>query len=275
MSTDGMPEFDHPPVVETVLSARFRESARLTTARLVQFWEKHLAEDFPDVAEQPPYAAPVEPAGELPSIPSFLRLEAMLPSPRFWFSKGSELVQLQGDWIAFNWRQTEDQGEYLRYAHTRARFATLLETFESFVTSVGGSFEPVQVEVTYVNQVRLEPSDVEAGPFGRVFKDVVPGAGAFLPSPELARFATSYQIRVAGSTQLGRLHLQADSALLASGDRSPAVTLNLTARGRPESPTRAGVLQFCDLGRRWVVEGFKDVTSDSMHIRWGLKGGKS
>lgn len=266
-----LPEFECPPVVETVLSVRFREAAGLTTARIIQFWEKHLLPDFPDVVEQPPYHPLIEQFGPDASFGRVeLQLEAGIPSPRFWFTSPNGLVQLQPDWAAFNWRQGENSDDYLRYTNSRKQFEILLGKLERFVGEHDGKFDPVQCEVTYVNHILLEDTDLAIGPLGEVLQGVAATANSFLPAPDGAKYASNYLIHLDGESPVGRLHVIAESSRLEPG-RRPVVVLNLTARGRPQGEGIQGVLAFCDLGRTWIVKGFKDLTTQPMHTKWKLK----
>jgi uncharacterized protein (TIGR04255 family) len=269
----ALPEFEHPPVVETVLSVRFRAAAGLTTTAIVQFWEAELAERLPDVVEQAPYVAPIERLGPDGPVSGFqLQLEAAFPSPRFWFTGGVNLVQLQPDWCAFNWRQTDPADEYVRYTRTRQNFEDLLTKLQSFIEVRGGKFDPVQCEVTYVNHIPLLDGDLAHGPLGDVLRGIAVHSDRWLPAPETGRFATTYLMSGPDSGEsVGRLHVVAESANLPPG-RQPAVVLNLTARGRPLGPSVDDVLRFSDVGRSWVVQGFKDLTTELMHERWGLRG---
>lgn len=268
----NLPSFGAPPVVETVLSVRFRESAGLTTARIVRFWEEALATEFPEVSEQPPYPAPIEQLGQDVAVGGFpLQLDAGFPSPRFWFTGGDRLVQLQQDWLAYNWRQVDGGTEYVRYSNTRRGFSDLISKLSSYVEGHGGKLEPVQCEVTYVNHIVLDDDDLAVGPLGVVLVDATPASRGSLPTPEAARYAATYSIRGSAGVPVGRLHASAESARLGS-DRTPAVVLNLTARGRPTGAGLDGVLEFCDLGRAWIVGGFRDMTTATMHDRWKLEG---
>lgn len=266
-----LPEFERPPVVETVLSVRFREAAGLTNARIIQFWEKHLLRDFPDVVEQLPYLEQIEQFGPDTAFGRVqLQLEAGIPSPRFWFTSPNELVQLQSDWAAFNWRQGETSDDYLRYTNSRKQFEMLLVKLESFVGEYDGKFDPVQCEVTYVNHILLEDSELTIGPLGEVLQGVGATAGSFLSAPDGARYASNYLIHLDDESAVGRLHVMAESVRL-EPNRRAAVVLNLTARGRPQGEGIQGVLAFCDLGRTWIVKGFKDLTTQPMHTKWKLK----
>lgn len=272
VAESGLPEFELAPVVETVLSVRFREVAALSTARIIRFWEQELASEFPNVEEQPPYPAPIEQLGPDSPFGGFpLSLESGYPSPRFWFTGGAQLVQLQRDWAAFNWRQAGPGDDYIRYRNTRERFAALIEKLTRFVELQDGKLEPVQCEVTYVNHIHLLESDLETGALGHALQGVSTGARVFLPAADSAQFASSYAMRTEeGGQQVGRLHVIAESARIGP-EREPGVILNLTARGRPLGAGLDGVLEFCDLGRRWIVNGFRDLTTPSMHKRWKIK----
>jgi hypothetical protein len=47
----------------------------------------------------------------------------------------------------------------------------------------------------------------------------------------------------------------------------------LTARGQPLGTGLAGVLEFLDLGREWIVTGFDELTTPEMHRLWGRHNG--
>ena len=63
-----------------------------------------------------------------------------MPSPRFFCSSGSDLVQLQQDWFAYNWRKTPESPDYTRYEKGRAKFAQHLATLWR-VLAVAGDLE--------------------------------------------------------------------------------------------------------------------------------------
>jgi len=51
-------------------------------------------------------------------------------------------------------------------------------------------------------------------------------------------------------------------------DGMEILLLTLTARGKPAGSELADVLEWLDMGRRWVVRGFADFTSQKMHTLW-------
>jgi len=272
MSTEGLPDFEAPPVVETVLAVRFRDVPGLDAPRLVKFWDDCLSTDLPVIEERPPYDAPVEQFGQDSGTSAVaLRIGASVASPRLFCSSGSDLVQLQQDWFAYNWRKTPEKPDYTRYEKGRAKFERWLTEFGFYVReSLGGAgLVPTQCEVTYINHIPLTVEDLDGGPFGAVLRDVQPRYGAFLPSPETSRHASAYVIPGTEGSPVGRRHVAVDRAG-AGEERQPIVLLSLTARGAPRGSEVSAVLEFLDLGRRWIVKGFLDMTTAEFHRRWGL-----
>jgi hypothetical protein len=66
---------------------------------------------------------------------------------------------------------------------------------------------------------------------------------------------------------VGRLHVAIQPALK-KADNSPILTMNLTARGAPLGEGVEGAFQFLELGRRWIVKGFVDLTTPDMWRAW-------
>lgn len=271
MTNSSFPEFDRPPVVETVLSVRFREITKLVGARVGQFWDRHLREELPDLQERPPYQAPVERTSGDDAVVLQMQLSGAPPMSRTWLVGGNSLVQIQSDWFAYNWRRTPDEPDYIRYPAARERFGVWLNDLGEFVQQeLGRALVPTQCEVTYVNQIELTVEDLAQGPLGAVLRGIVPTNGAFLPVPVQAETTTSYLINSPAGEPVGQLHINAES--VRASRESRGVRLVLTARGRPLAEGIEGALAFCDLGREWIVKGFKDCTSEAMWDRWGLKG---
>lgn len=271
MSAEGLPDFEAPPVVETVLAVRYRDVPGLDAPRLVKFWDDCLSADLPMIEERPPYDAPVEQFGpDSGTSPVGVRIGASVISPRFFCSSGNDLVQLQQDWFAYNWRKTPENPDYTRYEKGRAKFERWLEDLGSYVHEVlAAPLVPTQCEVTYINHVALTDDDLASGPFGSVLRDIQPHSGCFLPVPETSRHASTYVITDDDESPIGRLHVAVDRAWTGDEHR-PIVFLSLTARGAPRGSEISSVLEFLDLGRQWVVKGFVDMTTDAFHRRWGL-----
>jgi hypothetical protein len=79
---NDLPDFDNPPVVETVLSAQFERLTALRTVHLGLFWQR-VRSEFPNVEEHPALAAIFEQAGEpvTPAARDFAVPKALAPEP--------------------------------------------------------------------------------------------------------------------------------------------------------------------------------------------------
>lgn len=119
-----------------------------------------------------------------------------------------------------------------------------------------------------MNHIQLTTDIIDESPFGRVLQHINPTKGEFLSSPETARYWASYMIDE-GSGPLGRLLINAEH-MMAKDEPIPVLFLSLTARGKPLSASLEGVLDFLDIGRKWIVKGFVDITTPLQHERWKL-----
>lgn len=269
----SLPRFDHPPVVETILAVHFKALRQLTTVAVLDFWRGHLAKDFPIAEERPRYEPLIERfdvPGAFP-VGQILIGTAPLPS-RYWFSSPDRqyLVQVQNDWIAFNWRKQPDV-DYDQYERGRDRFRDVWRSFVGFAANLGvKELIPIQCEVTYLNHIQVpagQPSH-DVGTILNVLERSRPTA--HLPVPESTALYLQYVIDH-NDRPLGRLHVTAEPAFQTNADNTEVVLMNLTARGRPTEASEDGVLSFLNVGHEWVVGGFDELTTDEMHKVWGRR----
>jgi len=237
---------------------------------LGRLWEKYRGA-FPKVQEQPPLQMAVEQFGGRGSTPSVsLSLMAMPPLPRVWFLNDdeSELIQVQNDWFARNWRKSGSTTGYPRYPSVRAPFKDALGLFLDHVRAGNlGEFSPTQCEITYINHIPA--AEATGGPPSDVLTLLAEPAGPFPPAPESVTVAAQYLIRTTEDEDpVGRLHVSAQPATRRV-DGYPITVLTLTARGRPLGAGVDGVLSFLDLGHNWVVRAFDALTTQKMHVAWG------
>jgi hypothetical protein len=66
---------------------------------------------------------------------------------------------------------------------------------------------------------------------------------------------------------VGRLHVVSQPAWTKT-DNTPILVLNLTARGEPLEGGIEGAFGFFELGRKWIVKGFAELTTAEMHKVW-------
>lgn len=268
-----LPTFSHPPVVEVGISVGFEPIDGLHPGHWGLLWKQAFA-DFPVVEERAPFQPVIERFGATATLRPEIQVEMANrpPSPRIWFvnRNGTELVQLQRNWFARNWRKVLGTEEYPRYERLIEPFKADLGRFVEFLASEElGELVPVQCEVTYVNHIEGLGVWSEHGELHKVLELVSPQHEVgFLTDPENLRLAVQYLIPGDDGEPVGRLHVGVEPAFKRDS-REPIFVMTLTARGTPESSGLEGVYRFLDRGHNWIVLGFEAITSDDMHRAWG------
>src|SRR5947209_5863336 len=153
-----LPDFDNPPVVETVLSVQFESITGLHTAHLGLLWNEFRA-TFPACEERPPLDRIIEQFPETSRARVGLQLQALenLPVPRLCFlsQRGNEMIQVQASRFIKNWRKEGEGERYPHYDETiKPMFERDFKTFIAFLEK--NKFEAPsidQCEVTYVNHI--------------------------------------------------------------------------------------------------------------------------
>ncbi len=260
-----LPDFDHPPVVETVLAAQFEPIAGMRTVHFGLFWQR-IRDSFPLTEEKPALEAAFERFGEAPKRIPRIRFEAREDAnpERMWFvnQPGTEMIQLQVDRFIKNWRKTSSEAEYPRYEKTiKPGFLRDLDIFKDFLlTEQLGAIRMNQCEVTYVNHIVAGEGFENWGDAKKVFSFL----GGLPDSVEDGVFAFRLPI-LAEDKPVGRLKIDIQPAVRET-DQKAMYVMQLTARGF----VGAG-LEFFDLGRAAIVMAFADLTTESMHSVWGKK----
>lgn len=254
------------------MSVGFEPVQALGVVALGELYTTEYADRFPRVEQQSPLEAPIERFGRMSGGPT-ISLQALQvpPLPRLWFidDRGTQLVQVQGNWFARNWRRTEADPDYPRYPSLRVPFREDLEKFVGYIQrNKLGDWLPNQCEVTYVNHI--EPGSVwtKHGELDRVLALASrPHHDDFLPLPEAMTVSAQYVMTDADGTPVGRLYISSQPGFRRD-DREPLVLLTITARGRPPTQSVDGVVSFLDVARECVVRGFAAATSPAMHEEW-------
>lgn len=266
-----LPKFRRPPVVELALSIKF-DGIDLMAAHVGLLWNEFRS-DFPKVEDQPELEIPAE-SEQLRPQPATPEISFQAPRTRSWFvsEAGTELIQVQHNLFARNWRRNDTDESYPSFETTRDRFRDNLRIFQEFIRKHRlGDPRPVQCEVTYVNHIVGDGVWETHSDVHKVFTYWRESGRSFLPAVGDARFATRYAIPDARGNFAGRLHVSAQSAFrrpAGSQNPSPIFIATLTARGRPDGEGLDGALAFLETGHEWIVRGFAEVTTPEMHKVW-------
>jgi uncharacterized protein (TIGR04255 family) len=273
MADEDLPSYTHPPVVEVTAGASFERLPVQATARFGAFWVSRLADKFPTVQEQPPYFAPIERFGTASFAPELtLQLRPELPTPRFWFltSTEDELLQLQPDWLACNWRKVQPDAEYGRWPSRRKSFLDFYNSLSSYLREAGlGPIIPRQCEVTYVNHILPNRVWQEHRDLAKILR-FVSSVETSLAYIEQADVRFHFAIPDDDGKQIGRLHIVAVPGYV-DMNKTPIYRLELTARGAPLGEGIEGVMSFLDKGRETIVRTFAEVTSEEIQHEWGVQ----
>jgi uncharacterized protein (TIGR04255 family) len=267
---EDLPDFRKPPLAETVLSLQFEPISGLTTAHLGLLWLR-FREQLPFIEEQPPLPPVVEKFGPPAPAQVEVTVEEKPPVPRLWFlnQDKTELIQVQADRFIHNWRKMEGLEPYPRFEPIRDKFRNEVDTLVRFLKdeSMGAPLVN-QCEVTYVDHI--EPSGVweRHGQLEKVLSNWTAAPGRrFLPEAEDGSVRLRFLMRGESGKPVGRLHVIFQPAWKKT-DNTPIMVMNLTARGAPLGEGIEGAFRFFELGRRWIVKGFAELTTSDMHKAW-------
>lgn len=236
----------------------------ITVVQLGDLWNA-FRQRFPIVEQMPVYNMPTEAFGQPPARPTIsLELVGGVPLPRLWFvdPAGAQLIQVQSDWFARNWRRMEGGGEYPRYPALSDAFIDDLTRFRAYLSSQGLDITPTQCGVTYIDHIVLP----EHGGLASVLSFGAAGADQFGLRPEGEALATDYVLEHDG-TRVGRLHMVANTATRHVDGKS-IVVLNITVRGVPLGDDLDGVIAFQDWGREWAWKAFTSVIRSEVQHSW-------
>lgn len=259
------PKFRRPPVIETLLGVQFAQLDKFAIPHFGLFWGE-IRGEYPGHEVKPPLGQELEQFGS-PPAPATLDI-TFTPEPlaRCWFISGGgdQLIQIQRDRFIRNWRKTPEAPDYPEYGALKPRFEADWMRFVRFLEREQiGRPEINQCEVTYINHIPEGDGWESFGRIDGVLKMLnTPPSGDFLPESEVLVLSARYMMH-----KRGRLHVSLNPAIRRQ-DGQRVLQLTLTARGRPASASHADVMAWLDLGHDWVVRGFADLTTQSMHDRW-------
>lgn len=269
MTSDPLPEYDRPPVVESILGVQFEPLGSLKSAHLGVYW-KSLGPEWSRVSDAPPLEPQFERFGASAAwgrLAFQLRL-GQTPDVRLQIrNDASRMIQVQNGRFHFNWL---GGAEYPRYPRVREEFDAALDHFRRFLAEEGlGEFRANQWEITYVNHIPRGTVWSSPRDWG-FFRPLANTTGAAEGVP-LESFGGEWHYEIA--PQIGRLHIQWQHGQRSEPEGEDVVILTLTARG-PARPTEEAGLSLSDgldRGRDAIVRSFKALMSDEANRFWGLR----
>jgi uncharacterized protein (TIGR04255 family) len=263
---DQIVAFDRPPVVEVVAAVSFDGLSNDQSAYLGAFWKDMLRDRYPTFQNQGRYEPTVEQFDDAAFAVNQFTFTAGLPQPRLWASSldGQQLLQLQPDWFACNWRKVKPHDEYDRWPARREAFAHWFAAFARYIEAEGlGPIKVTQAEVTYINHIRAGRSAADLGRFGSIF---TLGPAGLETSPEQVTLNTQFRYQVADD-QYGRVRVTVNPALSPQGEY--LYNFELTARGPVAGGDLLSALTFMDHARAQIDRTFVAMTTAEIQKSWG------
>lgn len=268
-SSDPLPEYRNPPVIEVVCGLTFTPLQRFQAVHIGLLWEQ-IRSGFPKVEEHPPLTTQVEQL-DLPTAPtSEFELMATPPLPRVWFldEPGNGILQVQRDALLHNWRKLSPEDQYPRFKNVFASFTKHLETFTRFVADNQlGAITPVQCELTYVNHIFPNALWSEGKSVGVLFPDFAwnDSTKRFLPIYEGSNWRSAFRL----PDRLGRLHANLQLGVLRPTGKA-LLALEMKARGVTDPNSLERMASWFEVAHEWIVRGFTDMTSERAQKElWG------
>ncbi len=263
------PEYLNPPIVELIFAVAL-QPLTVSVVDLAQFGLQELGSEFPVHQDQPPTQMAIETFDEaVQDLAPTLALLAGPPPIRLWFQSDDKtrLVQLQRDWLAYNWQRGSDETSYPRYDAVEQRFLRTWDSFSDYIEGLSGQIVSARsCELSYINHVVPSGTWAHEGKLHRVIR-LASQPDDSLPAPEDGQISFRYRISHEGR-DIGRLYVQATPRQRQS-DQEPVIQLTLTARGKSLSPGREGMAGFFRLAHEWIGNAFAAVTTREAQDAWG------
>ena len=267
-----LPEYQRPPVAETVMGVQFRPLPKLQFAHLGAFWSS-LGPDWPYVSDVAGLGQTIEPQGVEPSWIEGAAQDMNAESPgarlRAFNSKRDRLFQVENGWFVYNWRKNTPDAEYARYSTLRIEFDALVERFCQFLSERSlGTIEPNLWEIGYINFVVQGPLWKSARDWPRVLPHLLAqdiGADA-----EHLQTVNGRWVYVLDGGR-GRLQVAVEHGRSTGEPRQELLVVRLTARGMLTGPTLGAAGAGLDLGHESIVRKFTELTSKEAREYWGYK----
>ena len=274
-TTISRPDYERPPVIETVLGVQFDRLSALSNAHLGVFWNTLNRQEWPNIEDVTPLPNQFERFVDAARWGAGIQVQ-LTDDPacrcRIKNRSGDRMIQLQSTRLHLNW--IGDQGgDYPRHAATLTEFEQTYQRFADFVVAENvGPLKPNQWEITYVNHIPI--GTVWQSPNDWQFFELL-GSSNSASMVRAESFHGEWHLLIPENR--GRLHIQWQHAKKSPTDPDAAefIRLVFTARGPLEQRDNplAALVAGLNLGRDVIVTSFREFASKEANDYWGLKHG--
>ena len=256
-SSEALPRFKKPPVIETVLGVHFRPLEKFTSAHQGLLWERCFRERFPKLEERPPVEELRELFDEERLGVPMIRWQVFdrPPASRLWAASedGQHVIQIQKNALFAGWLKTGEEVAYYPYAERREEFSQQLEQVQDFFRAEGiGQLEPTTWSVTYINHIDYEGFRKVGPAVARTLTFWTnESSDTWLPEPDKVALDFTFPM----PDNAGRLNVNLTTAVRAERQEA-RVASGLDGAGATQDEGRSGRFGRDRLGARVDRAGF-------------------
>ncbi|CAN5812698.1 hypothetical protein BH23PLA1_BH23PLA1_24910 [soil metagenome] len=270
-TTENLPKFSNPPLVETVLGVQFASIPGFTSGHCGWYWKKYLDSSWVKTSELPALPDQFEKFGHQDWRPPSIKLTASLaPHPsrlQIINSDDDQVIQIQKNRFIYNWRKRDSV--YPSFDKLFPDFLSKFSGFRDFLEAAGlGTPSPNQWEVSYVNHI----------PKGSLWETpgdwhlVLPGLYPLPLSLDDAKFESmTSEVHYEIIPKRGRLHISVHHGKVYDDNKNDReiIVLHLTARG-PVLSDKSGWDTDMKIGHQVLVRTFARIASQRALEYWGV-----
>ncbi len=255
-STQGTsPQFDNPPVVETVLGVQFSPLLNFTVGHFGWFWKTYLGSDWPTVADALALPDQFERFGDQLTwgMPGVQLSVSGVPVARLQITNaaGDRVIQIQNTRFIYNWRKR--QSGYPSYTKCRSEFDQYFAKFRKFVSDAGlGELILNQWELSYIDHVPKGPLWQTAADWHKILPGIL-GSGKPLAGTRMEGVGEWHYLLEADR---GRLHVSMQHARAESASGPEILLLSWTGRGPILNKTGWDLDAGFRLGHETILRAF-------------------
>jgi hypothetical protein len=256
--------YDEPPVTQVGYGVVFAPLEGLLSPHIGLLWELFQPEypycdDFapidPDI-ELFDGQNDIEPQLEVSDIPE-------LPRVLFMNQDETRIIQIQRNGFVYNWKKAGINNEYPRYDSLFAEFQKNLVDFDNFLNEFElGQIQPLQYELTYINEIAQGEAWLTLEDIGKIFPDISwqKNTLRFLTNPQKIAWDAVFEL----PDKIGRLYTSIKSIKI---EEESTLFFEITVRGIGNYGSPEVLQDWFAIAHEWIVSAFTDLTDNETQTK--------
>ncbi len=252
-------KYENPPIDEIICSVIFEPITELRTGHLGILWQKFMP-DFPVAVDQNlTNPVPEDYYSNLDTPP--------LPRILFEHKDENELIQMQCNRFAHNWRRMQPDDIYPGYPIVIENFEKYLSCLEGFLSEKRlGDITPTHYEIIYIDNILEHEGWETITDLEKVFPNFISLKGQNLPSTDIREF--SWQMLFGLPNDFGLLQLSIHNARRPFDNRHLLRVEFKAVSNQPYKPMRG----WFNRAHEFIFDLFSNLISDEIQVKyWGRK----